>query len=142
MTISDTSSPEFKDWEECRNSMGRFDTILVDLRKLGFSLITGLLTAGTLVGFLGFSTGSDSQAPPVEVRAAVFLSIMVLVAALFTLDAYYQVLLSAAAERGLDLEQTFPGVKLTGYLCRNATASQSTFVTVLLYIVLAAIPVS
>ncbi|HEX9413988.1 MAG TPA: hypothetical protein VF916_10840, partial [Ktedonobacterales bacterium] len=34
-----------KEWAECRATIGRLDTILEDLRKIGFSLVTALLTA-------------------------------------------------------------------------------------------------
>lgn len=33
------------EWNECRCSIARFDTIIVDIRKYGFTLITGPLTA-------------------------------------------------------------------------------------------------
>lgn len=38
------------DWQECRVTIGRMNTILEDLRKYGFSLVIGLLTASGLVG--------------------------------------------------------------------------------------------
>lgn len=100
-----------EEWKECRATIGRLDQILEDLRKFGFSIITGLLTAGA---FLGNSTTSP------DLSAAVFITVMVLVAALFSVDTYYQVLLSGAVEYAVDLEhQTLP-IKVTTHLSNYA----------------------
>jgi hypothetical protein len=39
-----------KEWQECRTAIGRLDSTLVDLRKYGFGLASGLLTAGGVLG--------------------------------------------------------------------------------------------
>jgi hypothetical protein len=127
-----------QDWKECRTTAGRLDTILVDLRKVGFSIITGLLTASAFLNFLGVPTKSGSD-PGTDVSAVVFITVMVLVAALFSADTYYQVLLSGAVERAMDLEaQTNPPIRITRYLSRNATRSGVSFVILGLYLVLLA----
>jgi len=41
-----------KEWEECRSVVARLDNTLVDLRKYGFGLASGLLTANGVVGGL------------------------------------------------------------------------------------------
>lgn len=92
--ITTAGDLRFEDWKECRATIGRFDMILEDLRKVGFFLITGLLTAGAFLNFLGVQTTQGVPAPLSDVRAAVFIAIMVLVATLFSVDTYYQVLLS------------------------------------------------
>ena len=132
--------PSFqKEWAECRTTIGRLDTILEDLRKLGFSFITALLTAGAILSFLGIQSVDKVPVPPAPTRAAPFLSIVVLIVALFFLDCYYEVLLSAAVERALDIEtQTDPPVRLTKYLGINAGHSGATVVTLLLYLFLLA----
>jgi hypothetical protein len=129
-----------EDWKECRTTIGRLDTILEDLRKVGFSIITGLLTASTFLNFLGTSTTPGVSAPTTDVRAVVFIIVMVLVAALFSVDTYYQVLLSGAVERALDLEAqtTNPPLRVTKYLSNNATRSGISFIILALYIVLLA----
>jgi len=83
------------DWQECRATIGRMDTVLEDLRKYGFSLVIGLLTASGLLG------GAANNQPVLPLAS---LIIMVLVVALFGVDLYYQVLLSGTVERALDLE--------------------------------------
>lgn len=111
----------FKEWSECRTTVGRFDTILEDLRKYGFSIITGLLAASSFLSFFGVVVTSGLPAPYIEVRTAVFAAIISLIAALFFVDTYYEVLLSAAVERALDIETlTDPGVRLSKYLSYNA----------------------
>jgi hypothetical protein len=125
----------FEDWQECRKTIGRFDTILEDLRKFGFSLVTSLLTASAFLSFLGIS----NTPPPTSVRAVVFITVMVLVTALFSVDTYYGVLLSGAVERALDLEKgTKPPIRVTKYLSVNATRSGISFAILALYIVLLA----
>jgi hypothetical protein len=136
--ITTADDLRFIDWQECRKTIGRLDTILADLRKYGFSIIVSLLTAGAFLNFLGF-LGSAGTVPSPDARAAVFLTVMVLVAALFSVDSYYQVLLSGAVERALDLEaQTRSPIRVTKYLSVNAFESRIGFVILVLYIVLLA----
>jgi hypothetical protein len=103
------------------------DQILEDLRKYGFTIITGLLTAGA---FLGKPGTTDSN-------AEVFIAVMVLVTALFSIDIYYQVLLSGAVERALDLEaQTKPPIWVTKHISENAKKCGIHFIIVVLYLAL------
>jgi len=41
-----------EEWKICRETIDRFDGILVDLRKYGFSILTGLTTAGSFLDSL------------------------------------------------------------------------------------------
>lgn len=128
----------FKEWTECRALIGRLDSILVDLRKVGFAFVTALLTASTFLSFLGVTTQAIPSTP-VQARAAAFIVIMVLIAALFSVDSYYEVLLSGAVERALDLEaQTDPPVRITKYISINAFETNASGVTLWLYVVLLA----
>jgi len=137
--ITTADDLRFKDWQECRTTTGRLDTILEDLRKVGFSIITGLLTASAFLNFLGVTTTPGVPAPSTDVRAAVFIAVMVLVAALFSVDTYYEVLLSGAVERALDLEaQMEPPIRVTKYLSVNATRSGISYIILALYLVLLA----
>jgi hypothetical protein len=111
---------------ERRATIGRMDTILGDLRKFGFSLVTGLLTASSLVG-----AGNSVTALP-----AAALAIMVLVMALFGIDMHYQVLLSATVERAIDLESVThdQSMRITAIMSRNATRSHATSAIFALYV--------
>jgi hypothetical protein len=86
-----------EEWKECRSSIDRFDTIIVDLRKYGFTLITGMLTADA---FLFISL------PEVSISGQIGISIMmmILVFALFVVDRYHEVFLLGAVERAIKLE--------------------------------------
>jgi hypothetical protein len=96
----------FREWTECRSTIARMDTILEDLRKFGFTLITGLITANAFLG------GPVSGRPAAGVAASI--AIVVLVTALFSVDTYYTAGLSGAVERALDLEaKTSPPIRIT-----------------------------
>ena len=128
----------FKEWTECRTIIGRLDSTLVDLRKTGFAFITALLTASAFLSLLGVP-GQNGIASPIQARGVAFMAIMVLIAALFAVDNYYEVLLNAAVERALDLEaQTDPPVRVTKYLSINASSTLSTWILVGLYLTLLA----
>jgi hypothetical protein len=85
----------FDEMAACRNAIDRMDQLLEDLRKYGFSLITALLTAS------GIAAGITHTGSVLPVAAA---TTMFLVIALFGIDMYYHVMLSAAVERSMDLE--------------------------------------
>jgi hypothetical protein len=127
----------FKDWQECRATIARLDTILQDFRKVGFSLITGLFTASAFLNFFGVQTTQGEPATLSGARAAVFIAVMVLVTALFSVDTHYQVMLSGAIERALDLEaQTTPPIRITKYVSVNYTRSGVSYIILALYLVL------
>lgn len=84
-----------EEWKTCREAINRFDDILIDLRKFGFSFLTGLTTAGS---FLGFAS------PEQNLQIGVIVVTMILVMVLYWLDLYYQNLLYGAMFRGRFLE--------------------------------------
>jgi uncharacterized membrane protein len=118
------------EWAECRTTIGRMDTALEDLRKYGFTLVTGLLTAG---GIVGSATSSDTAA---QVVPAAALIVMVLVLGLFAVDMYYQVTMSGAVERALDLEaRTEPPVRVTRYISGNVERTRVIYAIPFVYTV-------
>jgi hypothetical protein len=128
--ITTTGDLRFEEWKECRDLIGRLDGTLADLRKYGFSLVTTLLTAGGIVTSL--TNGRPARAVASEV-------IMVLVAALFGLDAYYSTALGGAVDRALNLELlTRPRIWVTWYLRVSVVKAKSLLLTVTLYIALLA----
>jgi hypothetical protein len=132
-----TSSDE---WGVGRETIGKLDGVLGDLRKFSFSLITGVITASAfLQSFLG-ATDKTTITPPS--KAAVIIAITALVTALFGLDRYYTVLLNGAVTRCLDIEQAtapanhpFP-TYLTEHISFDATRSRSPWMALLLYLAL------
>jgi hypothetical protein len=117
----------YKEWTECRSTIGRFDSILSDLRKFGFTLVTGLITAGALLG---------SSTPTLDERAAAFAAIMFLVFALFLIDMYYDTLLVGAVERALDLEERRKerDFRINHYLSANTKRTGAIFAILALYL--------
>ena len=98
------------------------DSILADIRKYGFSLVTLLLTATALV----------PTANPAADRVAASSVIIVLVLVLFLMDRYWWVLLRSAVGRALDLEQGL-GIEISSKLSKVAQASHNTQAASLIY---------
>ena len=83
-----------EEWKSCRET-AKFDNTLIDLRKYGFTIITGLLTAGF---FLGFSE------PTISLQVGVIIVTMTLIVILYWMDIYYQNLLYGSGLRTNFLE--------------------------------------
>lgn len=92
-----TSLPDDSEWKSCLEQTNKFDGYLFDLRKYGFTLITGLITAGS---FLGFESGTEL------VQVGVIVVTMILVRVLFWVDEYYQQALTRIHARGRFIEIT------------------------------------
>jgi len=82
------------EWQECRQTIARFDGILSDTRKYGFTLVTVLLTANALV----------TTSNPVVDRTAASIVVMALLLVLYLIESYYNDLLKATASRAIELE--------------------------------------
>lgn len=115
-----------KEWSECRTAIGHFDQLLEDLRKFGFTLITGLLAAGSFIGY-----GSGHPAAGV----GAFIAVMCLIGALFGVDLYYAVMQSGAVERALDLEVAHT-LQVTRYISYYAIKAKSEQVILAFYLFL------
>lgn len=89
-----------KEWEKSIEAVDKFDNMLIDLRKYGFSFLTGLIAAGS---FLGLAAGTGQSGLQIEdfikVQIAVIIATMILVIALYWLDIYYQNVLTGAIVR-------------------------------------------
>ena len=106
----ETANHFFDEWKECRVSIDRFDKIVVDLRKYGFTLITGALTAQAVLLIRVDVTATVPQLA----RAAVGVILLLFIAALFLLDKYYYSLLRGAVRRAHELEEQFePKIEIT-----------------------------
>ena len=90
------------EWKTAVETSQKFDEMLVDLRKYGFSILTGLITAGS---FLGFSANDVSEFSYTNVIHLGVINVsMLLVLILFWLDVYYQNLLYGSVLRTRFLE--------------------------------------
>jgi hypothetical protein len=88
----------FQEWKECNEKIAKFDNILIDLRKYGFTVASSLMTAGS---FLGLQTYTEFQ--PFQI--VIIFATMALVAVLYWLDIYYQTILAAIILRTQVLEK-------------------------------------
>jgi|SRR5579884_1324725 len=90
------SDPRLDEWKECRSTIDHFDKIIVDVRKYGFSLITGILTASSIIF-------TKTHLPP-SGQSIVSILAMALIYALFRIDRYHEVFLNAAVNKSIELE--------------------------------------
>lgn len=95
MPYEPDKDPNYLEWKDAREVTGKFDSMLLDLRKYGFTFITGLTTASS---FLGFAT------PNFLLLLNVITITMALIVILYWLDVYYQNLLYGAVTRTMFLE--------------------------------------
>lgn len=127
----------FDEWKECRSSIARFDKAIVDLRKYGFTLITGLLTADAFL----FAKIPESGLSPKE-KAAVSIVTMALVSVLFVVDMQHEILLRGVVERAEAIESEL-NLKITTTISTIAKKSKIDTWGILLYssfIFISAIP--
>ena len=115
------------EWKECRQTIDRFDKLLVDLRKTGFSFITAIVSGATIFFSQGLSPEAVKalgQSPavvaspdlikdiakaasslPESAKFAIFTIIMVLTLMLYVIDLSHQRMLRAAVLRATELER-------------------------------------
>jgi hypothetical protein len=110
----DELEARFKEWEECRKTIDRFDKILADMRRVGFTLIPTIVTAAILLTNRA-NPPQDAiyNVAPDTLLTAVFITTMVLVLVLFLLDQYYWWFLLATAARAECIEETTYTLRLT-----------------------------
>ncbi len=94
----------FDEWKEARRQITMLDDTLAGLRKYGFSFITALLAADSI---LGQATINATIIISPEIKFAVFLSTLVLVAGLYATDNFYGVVQKGAAARARQIENHF-----------------------------------
>jgi len=87
------------EWNAARAVIERFDGYLTDLRRYGFTLTTSLLS------ITGLFSSSPAVGFPPEAKFGVVSSIMVLVVALYFLDANYRYIQRGAVVRARILER-------------------------------------
>lgn len=97
-----------REWEVARGVLTDFDEHLHDLRKVGFTFITALLAAESLIlpsRLLDANIEDITKSLPSETKFAVLLVTILLILALQFIDRNYQVVQGAAAKRAMILEK-------------------------------------
>jgi hypothetical protein len=120
------------EWKECRQSIDRFDKLLVDLRKTGFGFIT------TVVGASALFIGTAASKPSAELQFGVFVIIAIMIILLFAVDCTHQVWLKTAVGRATYLE-TKLSYELTTKIASKFSGREAWFIGIALYIVFFAI---
>jgi hypothetical protein len=100
-----TWNRHYQEWTVARKTVDGFDKILVDLRKFGFSFITGLLTAQSLLG-----AGTPTSA---QVLYAAIAATIGLIVVLYWMDRLYETMLYGAVYTATKLENHLQ-MSLTG----------------------------
>lgn len=85
---------QLAEWTEARSIVSKMDDTISGLRKYGFSFITALLAADSILGQPA-AMASYSISPPV--KFAVLLSTLVLVYALYATDRFYRIIQTGAS---------------------------------------------
>jgi len=99
------------EWKECRATIGRFDGLLVDLRKTGFSFVTAIASGATF-----FFAVEKSSPIPESGKFAVFTIIMVLTLTLYVVDRVHQIMQQEAVDLARRLEQDWLRFTITSLL--------------------------
>jgi hypothetical protein len=109
MTEKDaTPSNQLEEWKIARGVIAAFDDRLDSLRRYGFTFITGLLTAQSLLEsnlILGTPSTATNTVPP-SVKVAVITATMILIVALRLLDRGYIIQQKAAINRAITIEKS------------------------------------
>jgi hypothetical protein len=93
-----------KEWQTARDVLQKFDDRIADLRKYGFSFVTALLTAQSLLVPLVVKDTGVTGVPDM-VKFGVIAVTLLLVVTLRLLEKNYQLFQAAAAVRALILER-------------------------------------
>jgi hypothetical protein len=122
----------FDEWKECRSAIAKYGEFVHSIRKYGFTIITGLLTANAylFIKFEGFQ--------PIE-RLLLSSSLSILIFGLFITDMYYLVLIRASVYRAIEIEYKTNssytnGIKLTATIHHKANQTYIDTFSILVYI--------
>ena len=87
---------KYQEWIVCQESIRKFDEMILDIRKYGFTLLTVLLSAD---GFLYAKTEISSNH-----ALGIYLALMILIFGLFLVDRCHEVFLRGAVQRAHEIE--------------------------------------
>jgi hypothetical protein len=102
MATSPSNGNALVEWKEARSVIARFDKSLQDLRKYGFSFVTAVMAADSVIGQ---ATGTGPLIVTPRVKFAIILATMVLVIALYTIDRFSRSIQYGAQLRAIEIEK-------------------------------------
>jgi hypothetical protein len=109
------NNKSFQEWKECNDKITKLDSILIDLRRYGFTVASTLMTAGSFLGLQSFT-----QFQPFQI--VIIFATMALVDVLYWLDVYYQTILTAVILRIQVLEKNLSlgvGIYISRFYMRH-----------------------
>jgi hypothetical protein len=104
-SLDKDSDNHLEEWKKTRDTLQFFDDKLHDLRKYGFSFLTGLFAVGSLLSEIVPGAVVPSTITPEKVKLGVFVVTLMLIIALHLLDKNYRVYQQAAFTRAKVLER-------------------------------------
>jgi hypothetical protein len=104
-SLDKDSDNHLEEWKGARATLQFFDDKLHDLRKHGFSFLTGLFAAGSILSEIVPEATSGSAITPEKVKLGVFIVTLMLIVALHLLDRNYRLFQQAAFTRAMVLER-------------------------------------
>ena len=95
-----------KEWEGTRNIMREYDDRIHELRKYGFSFITALLTAESLLipGYINIGAGKPYI--PDTIKLSIMLVTLLMIVALRVMERNYQLFIKCASQRARIIERS------------------------------------
>jgi len=121
---STPDNSELSEWQAARDVLDKFDERLHDLRKIGFSFITGLLTVDSLLATIANSW-----------KLAALVATLFLIVPLDLIDRNYRVLMTAASIRAEILEKR-SRMDLTQSITRMVEAAHAGLFFEAVYVIL------
>ncbi len=104
-TLDKESTNHIEEWKKARDTLQSFDDKLHDLRKHGFSFLTGLFAIGSILSEIVPGAADGSTITPEKVKLGVFIVTLMLIVALHLLDRNYRGFQQAAFTRAMVLER-------------------------------------
>jgi hypothetical protein len=129
------------EWKECRSSIGRFDSLLVDLRKTGFGFVVALVSAvALLLARLGPAGTSSASATPPSIGdphliGAIYALVALLIFTLYAIDRVHGIWLAQSVERARELEGQLH-FELTERISVRVSATKAAWIRGIVYLVL------
>ena len=103
--VMDSDQRLFEEWQRARQVIETLASNLDSLRKYGFSLITAIIAADSVISQINLQANDKPLliVTPLS-KVAIVISTMVLVVALYTIDRFYRALQYGAEKRAMEIE--------------------------------------
>jgi hypothetical protein len=95
----------YKEWESCRNVLKEFDTRIHDIRKFGFTFLTGLIAAESVLIPESSFINKGSPGIPDNIKFGLFGVTLLLILTMRVIEKNYQLYQICSAQRAQVLER-------------------------------------